>query len=177
MQIKVGDFGLATQLTFDGEKKNTICGTPNYIAPEILESQRMPNGVAAGHSYEVDYWSIGVILYTMLVGRPPFESREVKQTYKKIKACSFSFPEGCEVSSQAQDFIRGILKLEPHLRLNLNQMLQHEFLTMNTVPELMPVATLIATPSSQYLQKFGAVKVNYLTGVKRSTHTAGPQMM
>lgn len=71
MQVKVGDFGLAAQLTFDGERKKTICGTPNYIAPEILESH-------GGHSYEVDYWSIGVILYTMLVGRPPFESAEVK---------------------------------------------------------------------------------------------------
>lgn len=67
MNIKVGDFGLAAKVLFDSEKKRTICGTPNYIAPEILESWN-------GHSYEVDYWSIGVILYTLLVGRPPFES-------------------------------------------------------------------------------------------------------
>ena len=44
MEIKLGDFGLATKLDFDGEKKNTICGTPNYIAPEILEGKQ-------GHSY------------------------------------------------------------------------------------------------------------------------------
>ena len=79
MQLKVGDFGLAAKVVFEGEKKRTICGTPNYIAPEILDAK-------IGHSYEVDYWSIGVILYTLLVGRPPFESPEVKQTYKKIKA-------------------------------------------------------------------------------------------
>ena len=79
LQIKVGDFGLAAQMTFDGERKRTVCGTPNYIAPEILDSSKpsVPGLVAAGHSYEVDYWSIGVILYTMLVGRPPFESSEV----------------------------------------------------------------------------------------------------
>ena len=71
MEIKLGDFGLATKLDFDGEKKRTICGTPNYIAPEILDAK-------IGHSYEVDYWSIGVISYTLLFGRPPFESSEVK---------------------------------------------------------------------------------------------------
>ena len=64
MQIKIGDFGLATKLDFSGEKKRTICGTPNYIAPEILESK--------GHSYEVDIWSFGVIIYTLTFGRPPF---------------------------------------------------------------------------------------------------------
>lgn len=49
MEVKVGDFGLATKLDFDGEKKRTVCGTPNYIAPEILEG-------TSGHSYEVDVW-------------------------------------------------------------------------------------------------------------------------
>ena len=55
MEIKVGDLGLATKLEFDGEKKRTICGTPNYIAPEILDGK-------CGHSYEVDVWSVGVIM-------------------------------------------------------------------------------------------------------------------
>ncbi len=56
MEIKLGDFGLATKLEFEGEKKKTICGTPNYIAPEILEGK-------TGHSYEVDIWSLGVIMF------------------------------------------------------------------------------------------------------------------
>lgn len=75
--IKIGDFGLATKIDFFGEKKKTICGTPNYIAPEILESK--------GHSYEVDVWSFGVIVYTLAYGRPPFQSKDVKETYKRIK--------------------------------------------------------------------------------------------
>jgi len=66
MEIKLGDFGLATKLEFDGERKRTICGTPNYIAPEILE------GKDSGHSYEVDVWSLGVIAYTLLIGKIPF---------------------------------------------------------------------------------------------------------
>jgi len=62
MRIKIGDFGLASRLDFEGEKKRTICGTPNYIAPEILESSK-------GHSYEVDIWSLGVIIYTLSIGK------------------------------------------------------------------------------------------------------------
>ena len=79
MQLKVGDFGLAAQVFYQGEKKRTVCGTPNYLAPEVLDQK-----TGHTHSYECDIWAIGVILYTMLNGRPPFESQEVKQTYKKI---------------------------------------------------------------------------------------------
>lgn len=50
----LGDFGLATKIEFDGERKKTLCGTPNYIAPEVLCKK--------GHSYEVDVWSLGCIL-------------------------------------------------------------------------------------------------------------------
>ena len=54
MKVKIGDFGLATEIKFDGERKRTLCGTPNYIAPEILTKQ--------GHSHEVDIWSTGEFL-------------------------------------------------------------------------------------------------------------------
>lgn len=57
MNVKLGDFGLAALLMDDNERKRTICGTPNYIAPEVL----CDNG--GGHSYEVDLWSIGVIMF------------------------------------------------------------------------------------------------------------------
>ena len=76
--VKLGDFGLAAKLDFDGEKKRTICGTPNYIAPEVLEGR-------SGHSYEVDVWSLGVIIYTLIIGKPPFETNDVKATYRRIK--------------------------------------------------------------------------------------------
>ena len=77
LNIKIGDFGLSAVIK-DGEKRKTVCGTPNYIAPEVLEGR-------AGHSYEVDIWSLGVIIYTLIIGKPPFETTDVKATYNRIK--------------------------------------------------------------------------------------------
>ena len=105
MCIKIGDFGLATKLAFPTERKRTVCGTPNYIAPEILEGKD-------GHSFEVDCWSIGVIIYTMIVGRPPFECKDVKSTYKKILANKYSYPELIPVSDGAKNIIQGILQVQ-----------------------------------------------------------------
>lgn len=94
MDLKLGDFGLATKLDFDGERKRTICGTPNYIAPEVLEGKN-------GHSYEVDVWSLGVIIYTLIIGKPPFETANVKTTYDKIKKNSYKFPDHVAISDEA----------------------------------------------------------------------------
>jgi len=120
MELKCGDFGLATKLDFDGDKKRTICGTPNYIAPEILDGK-------SGHSYEVDIWSTGVIIYTMLFGKPPFETNDVKTTYNRIKKNQFSFPENVKASKEVKDLISKILVSEPSERLSLVEILEHDF--------------------------------------------------
>jgi polo-like kinase 1 len=118
LEIKIGDFGLATNVDFDGQRKKTLCGTPNYIAPEVLENN--------GHSYEVDVWSIGVIMYTLLVGTPPFETNNVKATYKKIKEIDFTFPN--TISSEARDLIEKILVLDPKRRPTISEVLNHPFM-------------------------------------------------
>ena len=68
MTLKIGDFGLATQTPSGSEngsgEANTLCGTPNYIAPEVLRKQ--------GHGVEADIWAMGCMMYAMLVGTPPF---------------------------------------------------------------------------------------------------------
>jgi polo-like kinase 1 len=147
MEIKVGDFGLATRLEFEGERKRTICGTPNYIAPEVLDGRQ-------GHSYEVDTWSIGVIAYTLLVGRPPFETSDVKTTYKRIRMNAYSFPEHIYISQEAKALITRILHSEPTGRPSLDEVLAHPFFHKNAIPKLLPASTLAVPPSSAYLKQF-----------------------
>ena len=148
MEIKVGDFGLATKLEFDGERKRTVCGTPNYIAPEILEGK-------AGHSYEVDIWSLGVIMYTLIIGKPPFETNNVKETYKRIKNGNYSFPEHAIISEPAKDLIQSILVLDPYKRPKLDEILAHDFFNIGiNIPKTMQQSTLACPPSLNYIRQF-----------------------
>ena len=148
MELKVGDFGLATKLDFEGERKRTVCGTPNYIAPEILDGK-------TGHSYEVDIWSLGVIIYTLILGKPPFETRDVKTTYKRIKMNAYTFPENAIVSEAAKNLIAQILVLDPSKRPTLDQILTHDFFNQGTsIPKLLPTSTLACTPSLSYIKQF-----------------------
>ncbi len=147
MELKIGDFGLATKLEFEGERKRTICGTPNYIAPEILEGRH-------GHSYEVDIWSLGVILYTLLIGRPPFETQDVKTTYKRIRMNVYSFPDNSSVSDQAKSLVQRILCSDPAKRPKFDEILSHPFFTSTRIPSQMPASTLACPPSATYMRQF-----------------------
>ena len=107
-----------------------------------------------GHSYEVDIWGIGVILYTMLNGRPPFESQEVKQTYKKIKAGAFQFPEHINIGNFAKDLIRQCLTVDLAKRISLQEMLEHDFFTLVQIPQQMPVSTLVCPPAHSFVKQY-----------------------
>ncbi len=105
MKVKVGDFGLAAKLENENERRMTVCGTPNYIAPELLDKGKK------GHSFEVDVWSTGVIMYTLLVGKPPFQSKDVQSTYKRIQANAYSYPQDMVISADAKGLIAGMLQV------------------------------------------------------------------
>lgn len=76
-----------------------------HSAPEILQGTN-------GHSFEVDIWSTGVIIYTLLVGKPPFDSKDIKTTYEKILANSFAFPDSQQsICEHSKNLIRSILQV------------------------------------------------------------------
>ena len=164
MEVKVGDFGLAAAVRHDGEKKRTICGTPNYIAPEVLENK--------GHSYEVDIWAVGVVAYTLLVGKPPFETADVKTTYKRIKMNAYSFPDNIMVSDLSKDLICRILITDPAKRLTLTQLQNHEFFHQtNSIPKLMPASTLACAPPTNFLKQYLPVTINPVQNSSRVAET------
>lgn len=93
---------------------NEQCGTPAYIAPEIISDK--------GYSgYSVDIWSLGVLLYAMLCGTVPFKANNMKDLHNLITKGKFSFP--CEVSSDAKDLIRNMLKLKSEDRYSIPDIL------------------------------------------------------
>ena len=145
LEIKLGDFGLAAKLDFDNEKRHTVCGTPNYLAPEVLSSK-------AGHGYEVDVWSLGVVLYAMVIGKPPFETPEVKMTYEKIKKVIYSFPEQISLSENVKNLITKIFNADPSKRPTLDQILEHPFLNNGIgVPKIMHISTLAMAPNKKMI--------------------------
>merc|ERR1719481_156701 len=136
MEVKIGDFGLATKVDYDGERKRTLCGTPNYIAPEVLGKK--------GHSYEVDVWSLGCILYTLLVGKPPFETQTLKDTYSRIKRNEYHIPS--RVGPLAKNLIQKLLQHDPDKRPSVAEILGDDFMTMGYLPHRLPVSCLTMAP-------------------------------
>jgi len=136
MEIKLGDFGLATKVDYDGERKRTLCGTPNYIAPEVLTKK--------GHSYEVDIWSIGCIMYTLLVGKPPFETQTLKDTYNRIRKNEYHIPS--RIGPLANSLIVRLLQDDPKKRPSLGVMLSDDFMLNGYMPTSLPVSCLTMAP-------------------------------
>lgn len=142
--LKIGDFGLAAVLSNDKERKYTICGTPNYIAPEVL------TGKHTGHSYEVDIWSIGVMLYALLFGKPPFQAKEINIIYERIKCRDFVFPGDKPVSSDAKSLISHLLQLNPSARPSLYEIADNVWFR-NIFPEKLPSNICKEIPNFDYL--------------------------
>ncbi|PWN41749.1 Pkinase-domain-containing protein [Ceraceosorus guamensis] len=148
MNVKIGDFGLAALLKYRGERKKTMCGTPNYIAPEIIEDPH-----SEGHSFEVDVWSVGVILYTLLVGKPPFQTNDVNGIYDNIRTSNYQIPSDARISQEACDLITLILARNPADRPSLIQIMNHPWFQVGAVPIGVPQSTAMGIPSDIILPR------------------------
>lgn len=100
-------------------------------------------------------WSLGVIIYTLIIGKPPFETSDVKTTYKRIRMNAYSFPENVPISDAARDLITKILNNDPTKRPSIDEILNHEFINHGgQVPRILPASTLACPPSSMYVRQF-----------------------
>jgi len=128
--VKITDFGLAKYRTGTAGRDlmNTACGTPGYVAPEILKSE--PYGK------EVDLWSVGVILYILLCGFPPFFDENTDALYNQIKRGEYEFPDPywTEISFAAKDLVRKLLTVNPRRRLTAEGALRHPWISGNAAP-------------------------------------------
>ncbi|GMM32361.1 polo kinase [Martiniozyma asiatica (nom. inval.)] len=140
MDLKIGDFGLATIISQSQNKRYTICGTPNYIAPEVL------GGKSVGHSFEVDTWAIGIMLFALLFGKPPFQAKDVQIIYDRIKKNEYQFPEGSEVSDEARILISDLLSTDPLDRPSLDEILEYDWFKCGPFPANITIETLKQQP-------------------------------
>lgn len=120
-EVKVADFGLADILP-KNKLLQTPCGTPEYVAPEVLHRQP--------YSTQVDMWALGVITYILLCGYPPFEGDTPAQLYHAIRACDpdYTGEEWNFVSAEGTEFVQSLIHSDPKARLTAAQVMQHKWL-------------------------------------------------
>ncbi|GMH42057.1 hypothetical protein BSKO_09976 [Bryopsis sp. KO-2023] len=117
--VKLSDFGLGALPSQYGSPDNmlkTTCGTPNYVAPEVLKRTGYLGGPA-------DIWSAGVVLYVVLVGRLPFDDRHLSRLFKKIVNGQFDMPR--DLTTDAKDVLRKMICPDPTKRITIPELKQH----------------------------------------------------
>ena len=115
---KLTDFGWSNYIEEEKERK-TVCGTPIYLAPEIIKEK--------GHDEKVDIWCIGVLLFELMTGSIPFQGKDIESLKNNILHLKITWPK--EMNKDAKDLISKILKLDPSERITLEEMLEHPFFT------------------------------------------------
>jgi len=114
--VKVTDFGLSKVKESEDDRANTFCGTPEYLAPEMVLHRR-DGGTGAGYDFMVDWWSLGIVAYECLSGWPPFYDKVFAKLTEKILTKPLRFPPKYRVSTAAQQALSGLLDRNPRTRL------------------------------------------------------------
>ncbi|KAI6250422.1 Cell cycle serine/threonine-protein kinase CDC5/MSD2 [Erysiphe necator] len=142
MNVKVGDFGLAALLMSGKDlqacRRTTLCGTPNYIAPEILSKDK------GGHDHAVDIWSLGIIIFAMLTGKPPFQSATADEIYRRARERDYYWPKFNTseniISEETKDLVSELLQA-PQERPEPDKIVQHAFFTCGWTPKAEEMTT------------------------------------
>ncbi|XP_059571964.1 calcium/calmodulin-dependent protein kinase type 1 isoform X2 [Alligator mississippiensis] len=124
-KIMISDFGLS-KIEGSGSVMSTACGTPGYVAPEVLAQKP--------YSKAVDCWSIGVIAYILLCGYPPFYDENDAKLFEQILRAEYEFdsPYWDDISDSAKDFIKHLMEKDPGKRFTCEQALQHPWIAGDT---------------------------------------------
>jgi serine/threonine protein kinase len=122
--VKICDFGLAKSKIDEVDHK-TICGSPLYMAPEII--------IKGKYSYQVDFWALGIMLYEMIYGTQPFVAKSHYELIKFIKKKDIVFNDKIKVSNECKDLIKGLLKIKPEDRYSWFEINQHDFFKEKTI--------------------------------------------
>ena len=118
-ELKIADFGWSVHAPTS--RRNTLCGTLDYLPPEMVEGRE--------HDEQVDVWSLGVLMYEFLVGTPPFEAEGHSATYRRISRVDLRFPRG--LSEDAKDLIFKLLQKDPRKRMALDMIPNHPWILRN----------------------------------------------
>ena len=120
--LKLCDFGWAKELTIN--KRSTFCGTMEYMAPEIMGNEK--------YDFSVDVWSLGILLYELIMGHSPFRSKKDRNIVIKIKLHDLVFDKNKNLSQECIDLIKGLLDSNPLTRLRLKDIFEHPFVIINS---------------------------------------------
>lgn len=120
--LKIADFGWSVH-SVRTSRRTTMCGTLDFLSPEMCEGRE--------YDANVDLWSLGILMYEMLYGKPPFEEESQRHTMERIQEVDLVFPRS-EVSPEAKNLIRSLLKKDPSKRLPLTRVLSHPWILDNT---------------------------------------------
>jgi len=161
--VKIGDFGCCALLTELEPTRGTICGTMDYLAPEMIDQRP--------HDHGVDLWAVGVLLYEMLVGEPPFKASSQIESLRRIIATDLRCPAW--LNADAADLAHKLMRHESGQRLPLAEALRHDFVVANTkrssgaamlsepdqatAPAAMDETAVLATPRRSLLRSLTPV--------------------
>jgi len=147
--IKVADFGLARMIAKEDMMK-TACGTPGYVAPEVLQNKGYSSGA-------VDLWSAGVILYILLCGFPPFYEEELPALFDQILKGRYDFPSPWwdKISDNAKDLVRRMLTVDPKKRITAAEVLKHPWICGNAPNVAIDTSALGKYQATKKLRKAG----------------------